>query len=139
MIETNGHKPYACGVVLHPSIDAVIALRQRMQLDPARVGEITLHVHPLVLSITGVIEPSSGLQSKFSVYHSAAVAFAEGNAGIPQYTDAKVIEPALVALRRKVKVVADSSLRNDEARATLIAGDLNAEAHVPHASGSAQN
>ena len=29
VIETNGHKPYACGVVLHPLIDAVIALRNR--------------------------------------------------------------------------------------------------------------
>ncbi|MBV9969379.1 MAG: MmgE/PrpD family protein, partial [Xanthobacteraceae bacterium] len=27
IIETNGHKPYACGVVLHPLIDAMIALR----------------------------------------------------------------------------------------------------------------
>ena len=35
MIETNGHKPYACGVVLHPLIDAVIALRNREAIDPA--------------------------------------------------------------------------------------------------------
>src|SRR6185436_3747008 len=29
LIESNGHKPYACGVVLHPLIDAVIAIRNR--------------------------------------------------------------------------------------------------------------
>ena len=34
LIETNGHKPYACGVVLHPLIDAVIALRDRDRIDP---------------------------------------------------------------------------------------------------------
>ena len=66
MIETNGHKPYACGVVLHPLIDAVIALRNREAIDPAAVSEIALRVNPLVLSITGVVEPSTGLQSKFS-------------------------------------------------------------------------
>src|SRR5262249_44833596 len=33
LIETNGHKPYACGVVLHPLIDAVIALRRRGRID----------------------------------------------------------------------------------------------------------
>ena len=65
MIETNGHKPYACGVVLHPLIDAVIALRNREAIDPAAVSEIALRVNPLVLSITGVVEPSTGLQSKF--------------------------------------------------------------------------
>src|SRR6202035_2451415 len=66
VIETNGHKPYACGVVLHPLIDAVIALRNREAIDPAAVSEIVLRVNPLVLSITGVVEPSTGLQSKFS-------------------------------------------------------------------------
>src|SRR6266436_5032408 len=66
LIETNGHKPYACGVVLHPPIDAVIAIRNRERIDPAAVTEISLRVHPLVLSITDVIEPATGLQSKFS-------------------------------------------------------------------------
>src|SRR3984893_9455193 len=77
LIETNGHKPYACGVVLHPLIDAVIALRNRDAIDPAAVSEITLRVHPLVLSITGVVEPSTGLQSKFSARHAAAVALVD--------------------------------------------------------------
>ena len=66
LIESNGHKPYACGVVLHPLIDAVIAIRNRDKIDPAAVSEIALRVNPLVLSITGVVEPSTGLQSKFS-------------------------------------------------------------------------
>src|SRR6202451_3698985 len=45
LIETNGHKPYACGVVLHPLIDAVIALRKRERIDPTAVSEIALRVH----------------------------------------------------------------------------------------------
>src|ERR1700733_12688563 len=52
MIETNGHKPYACGVVLHPLIDAMIALRNRDRIAPEAVDEIRLRVHPFVLSIT---------------------------------------------------------------------------------------
>ena len=89
LIEDNGHKPYACGVVLHPLIDAVIAIRNRENIDPAAVSEIALRVHPLVLSITGVVEPSTGLQSKFSTLHSAAVALIDGAAGVAQYSDAK--------------------------------------------------
>ena len=139
LIESNGYKPYACGVVLHPLIDAVVALRAKTNLHPSAIDEITLRIHPLALSITGVVEPSSGLQSKFSVYHSAAVAFADGNAGIPQYTDAKANDPLLVALRRKVKPIADAALRKDEAYATVVAGTLTEEAHVPHASGTAAN
>ena len=115
LIETNGHKPYACGVVLHPLIDAVVAIRNRDRIDPTSVSEIQLRVNPLVLSITGVVDPSTGLQSKFSTLHSAAVAMIDGAAGTAQYTDAKAVDPAIAALRRKVKPVADESLRKDEA------------------------
>src|SRR5262245_26704905 len=45
LIESNGHKPYACGVVLHPLIDAVIALRNREKIDPSEISEINLRVH----------------------------------------------------------------------------------------------
>src|SRR5215831_1051174 len=130
LIETNGHKPYACGVVLHPLIDAVIAIRERDRIDPAQVSQIRLRVHPLVLSITGVIEPSSGLQSKFSTRHSAAVALADGAAGVAQYSDAKARDPVVAALRAKVDAVADESLRRDEAYAEVVAGGRAHAFHV---------
>jgi 2-methylcitrate dehydratase PrpD len=139
MIETNGHKPYACGVVLHPLIDAVIAIRNRDAIDAAAVSEMSLRVNPLVLSITGVVEPSTGLQSKFSTVHSAAVALLDGAAGTAQYADAKATDPAVAALRRKVKAVADETLRKDEAHATITAGGRRHEIHVMHASGTADN
>ena len=139
MIETNGHKPYACGVVLHPLIDAVIALRNREAIDPAAVNEIALKVHPLVLSITGVVEPSTGLQSKFSTVHSAAVALIDGAAGVTQYSDAKAADPAVAALRRKVNAVADDTLRKDEAYAAITVNGRRHEVHVAHASGTADN
>jgi len=137
LIEANGHKPHACGVVLHPLIDAVIALRER--IDPGAVSEIALRVHPLVLTITNVVEPASGLQSKFSYRHSAAVALADGAAGIAQYSDARAADPMVAALRRTVRAVADESLGKDEAYATVIAGGVRHAAHVAHASGTADN
>jgi 2-methylcitrate dehydratase PrpD len=139
LIETNGHKPYACGVVLHPLIDAVIAIRNRERIDPAAVTEISLRVHPLVLSITDVIEPSTGLQSKFSTEHSAAVALIDGAAGIAQYSDAKATDPMVAALRRKTKAVADATLRSDEAYATIAADGRRHEVHTSHASGTTAN
>jgi len=139
LIETNGHKPYACGVVLHPLIDAVIAVREHVRIAPDAVSEIALRVHPLVLSITNVVEPSSGLQSKFSYRHSAAVALADGAAGIAQYADARAADPTVAALRRKVQAVADETLRKDEAHAAVLAGGTRHEAHVAHASGTTNN
>jgi 2-methylcitrate dehydratase PrpD len=139
LIESNGHKPYACGVVLHPLIDAVIAIRNRDNISPFTVSNIALRVHPLVLSITGVVEPSTGLQSKFSVRHSAAVALIDGMAGTAQYADPKAVDPAVAALRRKVTPVADETLRKDEAHVIIIADGKRYEEHVEHASGTADN
>jgi 2-methylcitrate dehydratase PrpD len=139
VIETNGHKPYACGVVLHPLIDAMIALRNRDRIAPDAVQEIKLRVHPFVLSITDVVEPSSGLQSKFSTVHSAAVALVDGAAGIAQYSDTKVRDPVVAALRRKVKAVADESLGKDEAYATIVTAGAQHDVHIAHASGTAAN
>src|ERR1700720_173669 len=129
VIETNGHKPYACGVVLHPLIDAVIAIRNREAIDPDAVSEVALRVRPLVLSITGVVEPSTGLQSKFSTVHSAAVALIDGSAGVAQYSDAKAADPAVAALRRKVNAAADDTLRKDEAYAAITAGGRRHDIH----------
>ncbi|HEY1545197.1 MAG TPA: MmgE/PrpD family protein [Xanthobacteraceae bacterium] len=139
LIETNGHKPHACGVVLHPLIDAVIAIRARERIDLAAVSAIELRLHPLVLSITGVTEPTSGLQSKFSFRHSAAVALADAAAGVAQYSDERATNPVIGELRRKVTAVADETLRKDEAYATIVAGGARHEVHVAHASGTTDN
>jgi 2-methylcitrate dehydratase PrpD len=138
-ITRNGHKPYACGVVLHPAIDALIRLRKAHAIDAAKVTQISLRVHPLVLAITAVVEPRTGLKSKFSISHCAAVALHDGAAGTAQYTDAKALDPAIMALRQRTTAVADDSLRNDEAYATVVADGRTYEYHVEHATGTVDN
>ncbi len=125
--------------MLHPLIDAVIGLREREQIKPEAVEEIALQLNPLVLTITGVVEPQSGLQSKFSFRHSAAVALADGAAGIAQYSDARAADPIITALRRRVTAVGDATLRADEAHAAVMVAGRRHEIHVPHASGTAAN
>jgi 2-methylcitrate dehydratase PrpD len=138
-IERNGHKPYACGVVQHAAIDAVIAIRSQANIETALVEAIELRVHPLAISVTGLEEPRTGLQSKFSIYHSAAVALIDGAAGIGQYSDERASDPAVIALRRKVKVAIDESLHNDQAAALIVAEGMRYSAFVEHASGTADN
>jgi 2-methylcitrate dehydratase PrpD len=86
-----------------------------------------------------VVDPSTGLQSKFSTLHAAAVALIDGAAGVAQYSDAKATDPAVAALRRKVKAVADDTLGKDEAYAAVTAGGRRHEIHVAHASGTVDN
>ena len=139
-IVRNGLKPYACGVVLHPAIDALVAIRSSTGFDSSAIDEVSLRVHPLVMSITGLPNPDTGLKSKFSIYHSAAVALLDGAAGVAQYSDGRAGAAEVVALRQKIVVTADESLRTDEAHARVVTrGGPVFEKHVPHASGTEAN
>lgn len=138
-IVNNGYKPYACGIVLHPLIDGAIALHGQ-GIDPEQVAAIDLKVHPHAIRITGVVEPQTGLQSKFSLYHSAAASFLDGAAGLAQYTDARATAPEVAALRALVLVAAVDGLRKDEARVTVVTKDgRRHEIHVDHATGTRDN
>ena len=127
-------------MVLHPLIDAVIAIRNRDHIDPAAVSKIALRVNPLVLSITGVVEPSTGLQSKFSTLHSAAVALIDGAAGTAQYSDARATDPAVAALRAQGEGGGrrDAAQGRGPCRRSWPAAQRH-EVHIAHASGTAEN
>ena len=98
-ISFNTYKPFACGIVIHPSIDACVQLRE-LGIAPEQVARIELRVHPLVLELTGMKEPGSGLSAKFSVYHGCAAGLIFGRAGEAEFADEIVNRPDVVALRR---------------------------------------
>jgi 2-methylcitrate dehydratase PrpD len=136
-ISVNSYKPFACGIVIHPVIDACLQLRQRENLDCEAVRSVQLHVHPLVLELTGKTEPRSGLEGKFSVFHAAAVALHEGDGGERQFSDRAVLDAAVVALRRRVTALVDPALEPDAARVEIeLADGRRLRLHVEHAIGS---
>jgi 2-methylcitrate dehydratase PrpD len=137
-ISFNTYKPFACGIVIHPSIDACVQLRERGIL-PEQVQRIELRVHPLVLELTGKKEPHDGLSAKFSVYHGCAAGLVFGRAGEAEFADAVVNRADVVALRRKVEATADEAV--DEAGADVVAVLASGErirVRVAHAIGSLQ-
>jgi 2-methylcitrate dehydratase PrpD len=139
-LESNSYKPFPCGVVIHPVIDGCLQLRSAHKLAAADIAAIELTVHPLVLELTGKTSPRTGLEGKFSVYHSAAVAIVDGAAGTAQYGDARVADPAVVALRKRVQARVGTALAEDAAQVRIRLKDGRVlERHIEHALGSLQN
>ncbi len=139
-IIANGYKPYACGVVQHPMIDAMIALGRKTGTGADGIEQVELSVHPDVVTITGVDNPQTGLKSKFSLTHSAAVAFLDGEAGIAQYSDQRATAAAVVSLRENIVIDTDDTFRRDEAAATIRTSDgASSSVHIDHATGTAAN
>ena len=135
-ISFNTYKPFACGIVIHPSIDACVQLREQ-GVTPEQVQAIELRVHSLVLELTGKKEPRDGLSAKFSVYHGCAAGLIYGRAGEEEFSDAVVNDPRLVALRNKVQATVDDSIDEAAVDATAVLVDgRRVHLRVEHAIGS---
>ena len=136
-ISLNTYKPFACGIVEHPAIDGCIQLRNEHKLKPEDIESISLKVHPLVLELTGKKTPQSGLEGKFSVYHSCAVAVIHGAAGEAQYSDEVVRDRKTIALRDRVSAAVEPGIHEDQVRIAIkLKGGKTLEKYVEHAVGS---
>jgi 2-methylcitrate dehydratase PrpD len=96
-------KPYPCGVVLHPGIDAAIEMRNK-NISFNDIEEINVAVNPVVMVLTAILDPKSGLESKFSVTHAIASALLHGPLYPEHFSDSAVADPYTVSLRKKIKV-----------------------------------
>jgi 2-methylcitrate dehydratase PrpD len=140
MITGNGYKPYACGVVLHPLIDAMIDVSRKTRQPASEVGRVDVLVHPDVIRITGIDRPGSGLMSKFSANHAAAVAYIDQAAGVAQFTNERSGDPAVQSLRKLIQVKPDPSFRLDQSRAMVhTRSGATYEAQIEHATGTVSN
>jgi 2-methylcitrate dehydratase PrpD len=136
----DGFKPYACGSLTHPPAQALLELRAEHNLTPQDVDSVDAYVHDYVKTTTGLAEPKTGLQGKFSIYHVLAVALADGAALLDQFTDERVADPGLVTLRERVHVHTDAAQRKDAARVVVTLRDGRMlERHVAHNLGTPDN
>ena len=136
----NGVKPYACGVVIHPAIDAVRDLSARHGFTADQIDEISLRVHPLVLELTGKTDPRTGLEGKFSVTFACAIALLEGRAGEAEFSDVAVARTDIRALMARMEVTADANVPHTQAGATALTTDgQTVQTWVDHARGTPGN
>ncbi len=136
-ISSNSYKPYACGVVIHPAIDGCIQLRNEHKLQLDDVDRIDLKVHPLVLELTGRRTPPTGLEGKFSIYHSCAAAILLGEGGEAAFSDAIVRNPTVMRLRDQVHAVVQAGVQEDQVHITMTLKDGRVlEKFIEHAVGS---
>jgi 2-methylcitrate dehydratase PrpD len=136
-IAFNTYKPFACGIVIHPSIDGCVQARNAHSLRAEDIARIDVRVHPLVLELTGKKAPRTGLEAKFSVYHACAAAIIFGQAGEAEFADDIVGRPDVVALRDRVNATPDRRIGEASADVTVTRHDGRAH-HlvVEHALGS---
>ncbi|MDF0545111.1 MmgE/PrpD family protein [Sphingobium sp. H39-3-25] len=132
----NRYKPYPCGIVIHPVIDACQQALAQLPVG-ATLARIQLIVNPLVLKLTGKPTPQTPLESHVSVFHWAAVALLGRSVGLAATQTESIFDPTVVALRDRIGAEADPRLGKGEAKVQIILADgAVIDAHVTHARGS---
>ena len=134
-------KPYPCGIVIHPSIDACLEL-VRVHGRTLRAGDvrrISASVHPRAIELSGRPHPDSAIAGRYSLQHAIALALSRGSAGLAAFENAVVGDPELVALRNSMVVTGDRSMHPSQARVALELNDgTRLEHSIDHPSGSPQ-
>jgi 2-methylcitrate dehydratase PrpD len=134
-IVTNSFKPYSCGLVSHPIIDAAIELRDAFAAGD--IARIDVTAHPLVLDLMGKPDPGDGLESKFSAYHCAAIGFLYGAGGPAEFSDACARDANVRALRSKVEIAISTHVPVGAARMRVVDRHGNSkETQIQDATGS---
>lgn len=104
-IRHNLFKYHAACYLTHAGIEAARRLRLEHALTPERIAGITLRVDESTDRVCNIPEPATGLEAKFSLRLTAAMALAGRETGrLDVYTAGTASDPALVALRDRVTV-----------------------------------
>ncbi|MDP6343224.1 MAG: MmgE/PrpD family protein [Alphaproteobacteria bacterium] len=104
-VRENLFKYHAACYLTHSTIEAMGRLRQEHGIGPDDVVAATLRVDNRHLNVCNIQEPSTGLEVKFSLRHTAAFGLAgEDTARIENYSDSNATRPDLEDLRRRITV-----------------------------------
>jgi 2-methylcitrate dehydratase PrpD len=114
-------KPYPCGVVTHPAIDAAERLARSFAPEPARVSSVEVACHPLVPELTGIARPTTAQEARFSTAHAVAVALVTGSLTADAYREPHWRDGTVAAVRERVALVPQAGRGKESAsvRVTL--------------------
>jgi 2-methylcitrate dehydratase PrpD len=135
----NTYKPYPCGVVIHPIIDACLELRRTYLMDPADIADVSVRVAPNALALTDRRHPKNGLEARVSLQHWVAVAFIRGTARIADMDiNGAADEPTIARFQDRIETVGDDAIAPDGAEVTVRLQDgRSLISRVEHCVGSA--
>jgi len=108
-------KSYPCGSISHPYMDCALKLKQKYNPAPEEINAVVCRtaegpVHRLWEPLADKQKPVSSYGAKFSLPYSIAVMLVYGRAGLAEFTDEAIVDPAVLKLAAKVRYVLDPAI-----------------------------
>jgi len=142
-LQRNTYKPYPCGVVLNPVIDACLELAAKTAFAARgtdAVARIDITGHPLLRQRTDRPDIVNGRQSQVSAQHAVGVVLTRRRAGLPEFSDEAVADVRVRELGAKLAFIDDASMSVDGARLRVLFADgTSLDACIEAARGSLGN
>jgi aconitate decarboxylase len=106
-----GFKKHPSNYFTHRPIDAALALREQHAIDPAAIERVEV-VFPRFEYVNRP-SPETGLDGKFSVQYTTAVALIDGEVTVDSFTNERRFAADVAALLPRVAFIVDDSIPND--------------------------
>lgn len=100
-------KFHAACYLTHSAIEGARAIREGAGIDPTAVDTVRVEVPPSSLAVCAIEQPRTGLEGKFSLRATIALALLGDDTGdLATYADERMTDADLVSLRDRVQVIA---------------------------------
>jgi 2-methylcitrate dehydratase PrpD len=116
-LETDGIriKPYPCGGLVHPAIDATLEMRVEHGITADLIKSIDVDVTKHTYGRIAFRVPETGLQGKFCMGYLLARAVIDGKISLDHFTDQAVCDRNVLELAAKVQMRLDPNLESSNA------------------------
>jgi 2-methylcitrate dehydratase PrpD len=108
-------KSYPCGSISHPYMDCALKIKQKYAPQPDKISEVVCRtaegpVHRLWEPLAAKQKPVSSYGAKFSLPYSIAVMLIRGRAGLDEFSDEAIRDPAVLRFAARVRYVLDPTI-----------------------------
>ena len=113
-----GFKPYPCNGFTQRPIDGALALREEHNIKPEQIDRVQVQFPRF--EYVNRPQPRSGLDGKFSIQYTTALALLDGDVTVDSFTNERLFAPDVVALLPRVKLDFDDSIPFDKLKMHIV-------------------
>ncbi len=133
----NTYKPYPCGIVIHPILEACLQLKREHMPDHREIERVAVKASPSAMALTDRRNAMDEFQTHVSLYHWVAVAFIRGTARTTDMLTEVALDPVIVGFQDRITAVRDDAITPDAAEVTVSLRDgQKLTARIEHCIGS---
>lgn len=120
VILDNTYKPFPCGIVAHPAIEAATLLHPRLiGIADDQIARVSVACNPLVVELMGRPSASTGLEARFCAIHGVTVGLLTGKGGLLEFSDMMSTDDRVVSVRNRTTLEPDDVHSRQAATVTV--------------------